>query len=336
MVTIKDVAKKAGVSVTTVSHVINKTRFVSEELQTKVKNVMKELDFHPNVMAGSLRRKRTSTIGLIVPDNSNQLFAELSKEVEDILFRSGYSVMLCNSAYDYKRELTHISTLRSKSVDGMIIVPTTQQVEHINRLIESNLPVVLMDRLVPETKADIVLIDNFQGTHDATEYLIKLGHSDIGYIDRPFDLPHSLDRVLGYKKALEENGLEFQENLIVRGGFNYDDGAKAMEALLDRKPVPTAVLAFNDITALGAMRRIQDSEFRVPEDISVIGFDDIPQSAYTFPRLTTVHFPRKRMAEAACKLLFRRIRSSKLEQKKDVILPLHLVIRESTSNFSGD
>ena len=333
MVTIKDVAKKAGVSVTTVSHVINKTRFVSEELQTKVKNVMKELDFHPNVMAGSLRRKRTSTIGLIVPDNSNQLFAELSKEVEDILFRSGYSVMLCNSAYDYKRELTHISTLRSKSVDGMIIVPTTQQVEHINRLIESNLPVVLMDRLVPETKADIVLIDNFQGTHDATEYLIKLGHSDIGYIDRPFDLPHSLDRVLGYKKALEENGLEFQENLIVRGGFNYDDGAKAMEALLDRKPVPTAVLAFNDITALGAMRRIQDSEFRVPEDISVIGFDDIPQSAYTFPRLTTVHFPRKRMAEAACKLLLRRIKGSASEQKKDVILSLHLVVRESVSRI---
>src|SRR4030042_675913 len=214
---------------------------------------MKELDFHPNVMAGSLRRKRTSTIGLIVPDNSNQLFAELSKEVEDILFRSGYSVMLCNSAYDYKRELTHISTLRSKSVDGMIIVPTTQQVEHINRLIESNLPVVLMDRLVPETKADIVLIDNFQGTLDATEYLIKLGHSDIGYIDRPFDLPHSLDRVLGYKKALGENGLEFQENLIVRGGFNYDDGAKAMEALLDRKPVPPAVLGFNCIKALGAV-----------------------------------------------------------------------------------
>jgi LacI family transcriptional regulator len=292
---------------------------------------MKELDFHPNVMAGSLRRKKTSTIGLIVPDNSNQLFAELSKEVEDILFRSGYSLMLCNSAYDYKRELTHISTLRSKSVDGMIIVPTTQQVEHINRLVESSLPVVVMDRMLPEAKADIVLIDNFQGTHDGTEYLIKLGHANIGYIDRPFDLPHSVDRALGYKKALEENGIDLQEDLIVRGGFNYDDGAKAMEILLDRKPVPTAILAFNDITALGAMRRIQDSGLRVPEDISVIGFDDIPQSAYTFPRLTTVHFPRKRMAEAACKLLFRRIKGIKSEQKKDVILSLHLVIRESTS-----
>jgi len=331
MVNIKDVAKKAGVSVTTVSHVINKTRFVSEELQTKVKDVMKELDFHPNVMAGSLRRKKTSTIGLIVPDNSNQLFAELSKEVEDILFRSGYSVMLCNSAYDFKRELAHINTLRSKSVDGMIIVPTTQQVEHINRLVESNLPVVVMDRMLPEAKADIVLIDNFQGTHDAAEYLIKLGHSNIGYIDRPFDLPHSVDRFMGYKKALEENGLAFQEDLIVRGGFNYDDGAKAMDFLLDRKPMPTGVLAFNDITALGAMRRIQDSGLRVPEDISVIGFDDIPQSDYTFPRLTTVHFPRKRMAEAACKLLFRRIKGLASEQKKEVILSLHLEVRESAS-----
>jgi LacI family transcriptional regulator len=331
MVNIKDVAKKAGVSVTTVSHVINKTRFVSEELQAKVKDAMKELDFHPNLMAGSLRRKKTSTIGLIVPDNSNQLFAELSKEVEDILFRSGYSVVLCNSAYDFKRELAHISTLRSKSVDGMIIVPTTQQVEYINRMVESNLPVVVMDRMLPEAKADIVLIDNFQGTHDATEYLIKLGHSSIGYIDRPFDLPHSVDRLMGYKKALEENGLDFQEDLIVRGGFNYGDGAKAMNFLLDRKPVPTAVLAFNDITALGAMRRVQDSGLRVPEDVSVVGFDDIPQSAYTFPRLTTVHFPRKRMAEAACKLLFRRIKGIASEQKKEVILSLHLEVRESTS-----
>ena len=292
---------------------------------------MKELDFHPNVMAGSLRRKKTSTIGLIVPDNSNQLFAELSKEVEDILFRSGYSVMLCNSAYDFKRELAHINTLRSKSVDGIIIVPTTQQVEHINRLVESKLPVVVMDRLLPEANADIVLIDNFQGTHDATEYLIKLGHANIGYIDRPFDLPHSMDRFMGYKKALEDNGINFREDLIVRGGFNYDDGSKAMEILLDRKPVPTAVMAFNDITALGAMRKIQDSGLSVPEDISVIGFDDIPQSAYTFPRLTTVHFPKKRVAEAACKLLFRRIKGLKSEPKKDVILPLHLVVRESTS-----
>lgn len=296
---------------------------------------MKELDFHPNVMAGSLRSKKTATIGLIIPDNSNQLFAELSRVVEDIVFRSGYSVMLCNSAYDFERELAHIRTLRSKSVDGIIIVPTTQQVEHINRLIENNLPVVVMDRLVPEAKADIVLIDNFQGTHDATEYLIKLGHQDIGYIDRPFDLPHSLDRFSGYKKALEGQGIEPQEDLVVRGGFNYEDGAKATEILLNRKPAPTAVLAFNDISAVGAMRKIQDWGLMVPEDISVIGFDDIPQSAYTIPRLTTVHFPKKRVAEAACKLLFERIEGSSSEPKKEVILPLHLVVRESTSRVRG-
>ena len=239
--------------------------------------------------------------------------------------------MLCNSAYDYKRELTHISTLRSKSVDGMIIVPTTQEVDHINKLVERGLPIVVMDRMLPETKADIVLIDNFQGTHDATEYLIKLGHKHIGYINRPFDLPHSVDRLLGYEKALIENKLKFEDDLIIRGGFNYDDGAKAMDYLLNRKPLPTAVLAFNDITALGAMRRVQDSKLKVPDDISVIGFDDIPQSIYTYPRLTTVHFPRKRMAEAACKLLFRRIRSTKSDQKKEVILSLHLVVRESTA-----
>ena len=222
IVTIRDIAKKAGVSVATVSHVINKTRFVSDELQEKVKKIMEELDYHPNLMAGSLRRKKTNTIGLIVPDNSNPLFAELSRAIEDIGFSSGYSVMLCNSAYDFNKELEYIRALRSKRVDGLIIIPTTIQANHINRLVENMLPVVVMDRSVPDVKADTVLLDNFKGTYDATIHLIKLGHQCIGYIDRPFDLPHSLDRVRGYRKALEDHKIKLQENLIVRGGFSYE------------------------------------------------------------------------------------------------------------------
>jgi len=335
IVNIRDIAKKAGVSVATVSHVINKTRFVSEELQDKVKKIMEELDYHPNLMAGSLRSKKTNTIGLIVPDNSNPLFAELSRMVEDKGFSSDYSVMLCNSAYDFDKELKYIRALRSKRVDGLIIVPTTIQANHINRLVENMLPVVVMDRSVPDIKTDTVLLDNFQGTYDATIHLIKLDHRCIGYIDRPFSLPHSLDRIRGYRKALEEQGIKSQEDLVVRGGFSYEGGAKAMQILLKRKPTPTAVIAFNDISAMGAIRAIKDQGLRVPEDISVIGFDDIPQCSFTIPRLTTVHFPKYKMAEAACKLLLEKIEGSASEQRTEVVLPLRLVVRESTAKVKG-
>jgi len=292
---------------------------------------MEELDYHPNLMAGSLRRRKTSTIGLIVPDNSNPLFAELSRAIEDIGFFSGYSVMLCNSAYDFNKELEYVKALRSKRVDGLIIVPTTIQAGHINRLVENMLPVVVMDRSVPDIKADTVLLDNFQGTYDATIHLIKLGHKCIGYIDRSFDLSHSLNRIRGYRKALEEQGIKLQDDLIVRGGFSYEGGAKAMQIFLKRKPTPTAVLAFNDISAIGAMRAIKDQKLRVPEDISVIGFDDIPQCSFTIPRLTTVHFPKYKMAEAACKLLLEKIEGSVSEQRAEIVLPPRLVVRESTA-----
>lgn len=335
IVTIRDIAKEAGVSVATVSHVINKTRFVSDELQERVKKVIEELDYHPNLMAGSLRRKKTNTIGLIVPDNSNPLFAELSRAIEDIGFSSGYSVMLCNSAYDFEKELKYIRTLRSKRIDGLIIIPTTTEPGHINQLVENKMPVVVLDRTVPGVKADMVLVDNFQGTHDAAMHLIKLGHKRIGYIDRPFDLPHSLDRVRGYSKALEDKGIKLQKDLIVKSGFSYEDGAKAMQILLKQKLVPTAVIAFNDITAIGAIWAIKNQGLRVPEDISIIGFDDIPQSSYTVPRLTTVHFPKYKMAEAASKLLMEKMGGSISEKGTEVVLPLRLIIRKSTSKVKG-
>jgi DNA-binding LacI/PurR family transcriptional regulator len=158
-----------------------------------------------------------------------------------------------------------------------------------------------------------------------------LGHHDIGYIDRPFDLPHSLDRINGYKNALEQNKIEYRNDLVIRGGFNYEGGAKAMEILLGNKNPPSAVVAFNDIAAIGAMRYIKDKGLNIPNDISVVGFDDIFVSAFTIPRLTTVHFPKYRMAESAYNLLIKRINGSISEPMKEVMLTLNLVIRESVS-----
>lgn len=331
IVTIRDIAKRAGVSVATVSHVINNTRFVSEELRQKVQKVMEELDYHPNLVAGSLRKKKTSTIGLIVPDNSNPVFADLSRAIEDIGFSLGYSVILCNSAYNLDKEIKYIRVLRSKRVDGLIIIPTTIEAIYINQLVDAGLPVVIVDRTISDAKTDSVLLDNYHGVYDATKYLINLGHKIIAYIDRPFDLPHSLDRLRGHRKALEENGIKFREELVVRGGFNYEGGAEAMQKLLMRKSIPTAVIAFNDISAIGAIRAIKDNGLEVPRDISVIGFDDIPQSSFVVPRLTTVHFPKYKMAEAAFDLLKKKLEGTSTDQRAEIVLPLRLVVRESTA-----
>ena len=330
-VTIKDIAKKAGVSTATVSHVINKTRYVSDELKVKVYKVMEDADYHPNVMAGSLRRKKTRTIGLIVPDNANPVYAELAKAIENILFSYDFSLMLCNSEHNLTKELQYIKVLRAKRVDGIIVIPAGSQADHINKLVESGLPIVTLDRPVSHLLADTVLIDHFQGIFDATEYVIGLGHERIAYIDKPFDLPHKFARLKGYQKALKNHGIPMDERLYTKGGVCFADGARAMKTLLFAKPLPTAVLAFDDIIAMGALRTIQDHGLKVPDDISLIGFDDMPLCSYTNPRLTTIYYPRYKMAETACELLLKRIEGSSSEKRTNIVLPLHLVLRGSTA-----
>ncbi len=297
---------------------------------------MEELDYHPNIMAGSLRRKSTSTIGLIVPDNSNPFFAEVAKGIEETGFKFGYSVMLCNSAYDFEREVAHINVLRSKRVDGLIIIPLTTEAQSINRLIDSKVPVIVVDRKVPSVKADAIMVDNFRGSYEATEYLINLGHTRIGYIMRPSDLPHSIDRVKGYETALEAHGIKPGEELIVRGGFRYEDGDRAVQGLLTLDPPVTAIVAFNDIIALGAIRAIWDKGLKVPQDISVVGFDDIPQASFTAPRLTTVSVPKYEMGEMATNLLLERINGTGPPERKEIVLETRLIIRETTCSPAID
>ena len=331
IVTIKDIAKRAGVSVATVSHVINKTRFVSNVLQERVKKAIEDLDYHPNVMAGSLRSRKTKVIGLIVPDNSNPLFAALSKSIEQVSSSSDYNVMLCNSSYNFENELNCIEVIRSKRVDGLIIIPTTTNSNHINQLIESKLPVVVLHHIVPGCKADSVVVNNFKGTYESTIHLIDSGHKHVGYIDRPVSLPHSLERLNGYRKALEERKIKQDDMVLKCDSFGYINGSEAMERLLEKRPDITALLAFNDIIAIGAIRTINDHGLKVPDDISVVGFDDIELCSFITPRLTTVHFPKYKMAKAAVGLILKKIKNPEIKKPIKKILPLNLVIRESTS-----
>jgi len=330
MTTIKDVAKKAGVSVATVSHVINKTRLVSDELILRVNKAIKELDYSPNLMAGSLRNRRTNTIGLIIPENNNQYFADLATEIENISFLSGFSVMISYSAYDHKKELEYINVLRSKKVDGLIIVPTTDNSTHINKLVSTGVPVVVANRVLEDIDTDLVMLDYKKGMMDATKHLIGLGHKHIAYLDRPYRLLHSIHRMNGYKQALKDFGIGFDPNLVIKSTFGIKGGVLAVDDFLKINPLPTSLVCFNDLLAVGVIWEMNRRGVKIPEDISIVGFDNIQFSAYTIPPMTTVHSSRKRMAQKAFLLLKERISNEINRKNKKIILEPKLIVREST------
>ena len=327
---IKDVAKMAGVSVATVSHVINKTRYVSDELTARVLKAIEETDYHPNVMAGSLRGKKTRTVGLIVPDNANPLYAELAKSIEERLFQRDITLMLCNTEHQFAREQESIDALRSKMVDGLIIIPATSDAAHINRLVASGLPVVVLDRPVSGLEADQILIDHYQGAYIAVEHLAVNGKKRIAYLDKKYDLLSTTERLRGFKDALAAHGLSFEDALHATCGVSLEDGRRAMEKLITSSEAPDGVICFDDTIAMGALRAVHDRGLLIPRDVAIIGFDDMPLCAHTVPRLTTVAYPRVRMAEAACEALLKRIDGEASPETLRTVLPVHLVVRETT------
>jgi len=296
---------------------------------------MEQFDYQPNLLAGSLRKKKTGTIGLIIPDSSNMLFAKLSRCIEDNLFSKNYNIIVCNSAYDVRREIEHLKTLRSKMVDGILIIPATLTGEHLEKIKKAGIPIIILDRFLPDSSLDTILVDNYRGGYEAAEYLIKLGHRNIGYIDRIYDHSHSLKRKEGFMDVLKANSLSINKDNIIRGGFTFYEGVESVRMLIKNNPNLTAIFAFNDINALGAIRGLIDLGFRVPEDVSVMGMDDIMLSDIYIPRLSTVHYPVDEMARVASKLLQKRIEGPIFKKIEEITIPIKLIIRESTSRVKN-
>ncbi len=330
MVTMKDVAERAGVSVATVSHVINKTRFVSDPLRQRVERAMEELDYQPDAVARSLRRRETHTIGLIVPDNSNPFFAEVARGIEDRGFELGYSLILCNSDSRLEKELAYLDVLTSKRVDGIVFIGVTAKSQHVESLVNSGTPVVIVDRKMPSVLADAVLVDNFHGGYEATRHLLDLGHRRIGCITGPSDLTPSADRVAGYRTALEEFGVGPDDDLLVKGDYYALSGERAVWRFLELDRPPTAIFACNDLMAIAAMKALADNGLRVPQDVAVVGFDDIALASYVNPPLTTVIQPKHEMGTTAMEVLHKRIKGEGVETRQEILLECQLVVREST------
>jgi LacI family transcriptional regulator len=329
MVTIRDVAKAAGVSLTSVSHVINHTRVVSEDIQERVRKAIEETGYRANVLARSLRRGQTHTLGLVLPDSSNPFFAETGREIEQAAFQAGYSVILCNTENDVAKERLYVNVLVGKQVDGLIFVATGDESDSLTSLLGMGIPVVAVDRDLPHGMLDTVLSDNRGGARSAVQHLLDLGHVRIGCIAGPRDLATSVERLEGYRQALDEAGLRRNEFLERTGDFRAKSGLACARELLALPARPTAIFACNDLMAMGVLRAAAELDLRVPEDLAVVGFDDIELASYTMPSLTTVAQPKAEIGRTAVALLLDRI-DVKDRPARRQMLPTSLLIRKSS------
>jgi LacI family transcriptional regulator len=289
---------------------------------------MEELNYRPNAVARSLRSKKTQNIGVIVPDIAYPFLAEVTRGIEDAGFEQGYSVIVCESNSDLERETTCIDLLQAKQADGIIFVAAGESPQHIQHLIDQGTPVVICAREVPGVEVDTVVADDVGSGYQATDHLIQRDHRRIGCIAGPPALFIGARRVEGHWRALQEYSLPLDGALIVRGDFRCRGGYDAMQELLSLDPPPTAVFACNDLTAMGAICAASQRRLRIPDDVAIVGCDDIALAAFTNPSLTTVAQPKHDMGAAALEMLLDRIADPDRPTMRR-ILPTELLIRDS-------
>ncbi|WP_439242541.1 HTH-type transcriptional repressor PurR [Lonepinella sp. BR2474] len=333
MATIKDVAKMAGVSTTTVSHVINNTRHVAEDTKKAVLDAIQQLHYSPSAVARSLKINTTKSIGMIVTTSEAPYFAEIIHAVENHCYRQGYSLFLCNTQNDAEKIKNHLDMLAKKRVDGVLIMCAEYHQESID-LFNSfkGLPMVVMEWGIQHSHSDMILDNSFQGGYLATQYLIENGHQKIGIISGELSKTTAKTRFQGFEKAIHEAGLTTHPNWIQEGFFEPEDGYECMNKILAQQELPTAVFCCNDVMALGAISAITEKGLRVPDDISIIGYDNIHSSRFYAPPLTTIHQSKARLGEQALKLLFERIHHKNHEKEVIEIYP-ELVVRKSVKNL---
>ena len=325
-----DVAERAGLSISTVSHVINNSRSVSDESRQRVLQAMEELDFKPNALARSLRLRKTNTLGMIVPDSANPFFAEVSRAIEDASFAQNYSVILCNSEGDLDKQGAYTNVLIENRVAGILFVAAGPSTELVNDLGRRRVPLVVVDREVPGVGVDTVMTNHAQGGCLATQHLIDLGHKRIACIAGNSEVSPSAERLTGYRQTLNKNGHPYDKKLVVKGDFQYESGYGATTYLLALERPPTAIFACNDLMAVGCISAASEFGYRVPDDLSVVGFDDVRLASFTNPPLTTIVQPKVEIGTIATKMLLERVLDMD-SKPRFTRLDTELKIRRSTT-----
>ncbi|NLO82360.1 MAG: LacI family transcriptional regulator [Clostridiales bacterium] len=328
MITIKDVAKRAGVSASTVSRALSGKVPVDRETRDRVMEAVRALNYRPNVLAKGLKEGRTNTIGLIIPNICNPIFPAVARGVEDVARENGFTVVLCNTDEDMDMERSYVEKLQNRWVDGLIFATAREESEHILKLKQQAFPVVLVARHMGAA-VDAVVVDNYSSSVEAVDYLIKTGHKKICIVVGDRDLMLYRERFEGYRHALESAGLPLYHAMVLDVSGRDDNGYDAIKSMLERGIIPDAIFATSDPRAIGAIRAIKDCGLRVPDDISVIGFDDLDISLYIDPPLTTVSQPLYEMGREAARKLINLINGDKDEKPQITIMETRLVKRKS-------
>jgi DNA-binding LacI/PurR family transcriptional regulator len=326
--TIYDVARLAGVSTATVSRALNGKGQIATATRSAIDAAVEQLGYRPNTIARSLVTRSTQTIALLLPDIANPFYAELVAGIQDRVLAEGHTMLLCTTESDPEREERYLNLLRAKQVDGALVDGLVLPPDRIARFVREGFPIVCLDRDVDSASVPLVQVDNRLGARLATEHLLELGHRVIGHVAGAATLRISEERVAGYRQAFTDVGVEPDPGLVVVGSFTEEGGHDAALRLLDRGV--TAVFAANDLSALGVVSALTGRGLRVPEDVSVVGFDDVRFAAFTSPPLTTIHQPAREIAERAIGLLLELSGGREVAELVHLLEP-RLVVRGSTA-----
>ena len=331
MSSLKDVAKKAGVSIATASRVINNAPNINHETRHRVQLAMKSLDYRPSRIAKRLRSKAVSgnLIGVMVPDISNPFYVDVLSGIEDFMLSHDYLIIMCNFSQDEQKEQLYLDALVGESVDGLIVAPAHERDEKIMALEKDNIPFVCIDRGLIDANTDLVLVDNDKGAYEAVCFLLESGYKDIAYVSGLPQIPTSRQREQGYRRALDEYQIAFRKDLVKYGDSRMKSGKLLTRELLSQKIRPDALFTGNNLITLGALETIAEMGLEIPADIAIIGFDDMPWSSTLNPPLTAVRQPAYEIGRRAAELLYQRICEPGRPNVK-IVLETELMIRKST------
>ncbi|WP_312691835.1 ribose operon transcriptional repressor RbsR [Kosakonia sp.] len=323
MATMKDVARLAGVSTSTVSHVINNDRFVSEAIREKVEAAIKTLNYAPSAIARSLKINQTRTIGMLITASTNPFYSELVRGVERSCFERGYSLVLCNTEGDEQRMNRNLETLMQKRVDGLLLLctETHQPSKEIMQRYPS-IPTVMMDWAPFDGDSDLIQDNSLFGGDVATQYLIDKGYTRIACITGPLDKTPARLRLEGYREAMTRAGLTIRDGDEIESDFEFGGGFDAMQSLLAMSERPQAVFVGNDAMAVGAYQALYQAGLKIPQDMAIVGYDDIELARYMTPPLTTIHQPKDELGELAIDVLIHRIAEPGLQQQRLQLTPV--------------
>ncbi len=330
-ITIKHVAKEAGVSVTIVSRVLSNYGSFSEESKSNVLKAVEKLDYKPDAIARSLRTKKSKAIGVIVSDIVTFFFTTLVRGIEDVANQVNYSVILCNTDEDPMKEREYLSALHERGIDGLIISPSPGNDSYLKKLTRGGTPIVLVDRKIKGVRVPMVMVDNESGAYEAISYLISLGHRRIGIITGLRGTSTGEERLAGYERALKEHHLSQNPELVKAGDYRREKAKEAAEEFLRMKNSPTALFVSNEPMASGVLLALRENKVKIPEEMSIVGFDDPIWAPLTNPALTTVSQPSYSIGTFACQTLLKEIKGTGRSKTpfEDIMLKSKLIIRES-------